>query len=268
MFDSHCHLHDRRVNDADAQLERARAAGVTGFLLAGVEPEGWAVERQLALRHADIAIAFGVHPQLVAELDDAATDSLVAQLAPSLAESSLQSGAVAIGEIGLDGPRSGHDDAHRASLPRQERAFRAQLAIARERNLPVVLHVLRAHAAALELLRGDGLPRAGGVLHSCSASADQVREYLRLGLCISFAGAACNSNAKKVHQAARAVPLEQLLVETDAPFQTPAPHRPAANEPAFLVAIVQALANIRGETAEQIARETEANARRLLGLKK
>jgi TatD DNase family protein len=247
MFDSHCHLHDRRVPDAEAQIARARAAGVTGFLLAGVDPSGWADERAIASGHPDILMAFGVHPQVVAEVDDA--DPLVAQLSAE--------GAAAIGEIGLDGM-----DERRPTLPRQERAFRAQLAFARDRRLPVVLHILRAHARALEILRADGVSD-GGVLHSCSASADQVAEYLRLGLHISFAGTVCNPNAKKVHQAALAVPAERLLVETDAPFQTPLPHRPAANEPAFLVAIVDALAMIRGITPALLGQQTNTNARRL-----
>lgn len=245
MFDSHCHLHDRRVTDPEAQLARARAAGVTGFLLAGVDPSGWADERALVSTHPDILMAFGVHPQHVAEIDD--PDPLIAQLTPDCA---------AVGEIGLDGM-----DERRHTLPLQERAFRAQLAFARDHRLPVVLHILRAHARALEILRADGVP--GGVLHSCSASADQVREYLRLGLHISFAGTVCNPNAKKVHEAARAVPSERLLAETDAPFQTPLPHRPAQNEPAFLVAIVEALARIRGERPDLVAQQTDTNARRL-----
>jgi TatD DNase family protein len=245
MFDSHCHLHDHRVADPAAQISRARAAGVSGFLLAGVDPSGWADERALASAHPDIWMAFGVHPQLVAEIDD--PDPLIAQLTPDCA---------AVGEIGLDGM-----DERRATLPLQERAFRAQLAFARDHHLPVVLHILRAHTRALEILRADGVP--GGVLHSCSASADQVREYLRLGLHVSFAGTVCTPNARKVHDAARTVPAERLLVETDAPFQTPLPHRPAQNEPAFLVAIVQALARIRGERPEWVAQQTDINARRL-----
>jgi TatD DNase family protein len=249
MFDSHCHLHDRRVTDPEAQITRARAAGVSGFLLAGVEPEGWEVERKIASAHPEALMAFGVHPQLVAELDDAS--DLVAQLAGSL------DGVSAIGEIGLDGMEE-----RKSSLPRQEKAFRDQLAVARDRQLPVVLHVLRAHARALEILKQDGVP--GGILHSCSASADQVRGYLALGLHVSFAGTVCNPNARKVHEAARAVPPERLLVETDAPFQTPLPHRPAQNEPAFLVAIVDALARIRGETPAFVAKQSEENARQLL----
>ena len=133
---------------------------------------------------------------------------------------------------------------------------------ARDHHLPVVLHLLRAHARGLEILKADGVPD-GGVLHSCSASADQVREYLALGLYVSFPGTVCNDNARKIHEAARAVPIERLLVETDAPFQTPLPHRPAQNEPAFLVAIVDALARIRGERPDLIAQATETNARRL-----
>ena len=249
MFDSHCHL--QSVDDAEAELARARAPGVGGFLLAGVEPDGWVKQRALVAAHPDVAMALGVHPQLVAEIED--PDPLIAQLELS--------GACAVGEIGLDGM-----DERKASLPRQERAFRAQLALARERNLPVVLHVLRAHPRALEILREDG--HRGGVLHSCSASADQVRQYVALGLHVSFAGTVCNDNARKVHEAARAVPAGRLLVETDAPFQTPLPHRPGPNEPAFLVAIVAALARIRGETPEHVAQITDDNARRLFRLEK
>jgi TatD DNase family protein len=246
MFDSHCHLHDRRVQDPDGEIARAKSVGVTGFLLAGVEPEGWIIQRRLAASHPELLISIGVHPQLVAEIDNA--DPLIAELTTE--------NVVAIGEIGLDGM-----DERKASLPRQEKAFRDQLAFARDHHLPVVLHVLRAHPRALEILKADGV--AGGVLHSCSASAEQVREYLALGLHVSFAGTVCNDNARKIHDAARAVPIERLLVETDAPFQTPVPHRPAQNEPAFLVAIVEALARIRGERPDFVAAESETNARRL-----
>jgi len=244
------------VADPEAQIARARARGVGGFLLAGVAPDGWAVEEQLRAAHPEIAIAFGVHPQLIAEVDDAEADALVGALEPALARK-----PAAIGEIGLDGYGE-----RRASLERQERAFRAQLALARQLELPVVLHVLEAHARALAILRADGLPRAGGVMHSYSGSAELVREYVALGLHLSFAGPVCNAHAPKIHAAARAAPAERLLVETDAPFQTPAPCRPAQNEPAFLVEIIAALAQIRGESADALARSTAENARRLFGI--
>ncbi len=258
MFDSHCHLHDRRIEDADELLRRARVAGVTGVLLAGVDPEGWEVERALAKAHPDVAIAFGVHPQRIDELDQSEADAMVRALEPAL----LSGEASAIGEIGLDGAAD-----RRASMARQEAAFRAQLSIARAHNLPVVLHILDAHARALEILKRDGLPAAGGVLHSASASAELMADYLKLGLHISFAGPVTNPDAKKTRRAAAVIPLHRLLVETDAPFQTPLAYRPSQNEPAFLIAIVSALAQIRGESEDLIATKTEENARRLFGKK-
>jgi TatD DNase family protein len=266
MFDSHCHLHDARVADPDRLIARARAAGVRGFLLAGVDAPGWEDEARLAARHSDVAVSFGIHPQRVAELDDAAGDDMLAALARALERSGASTSpsvrACAVGEIGLDAVGE-----RRASLARQERLFRAQLALARRHGLPVALHVLGAgaHGAALAVLADAGAP-SGGVLHSCSASAELVREYLALGLSISFAGAVSNSNANKTLAAARAVPPERLLVETDAPDQTPAPHRPGPNEPAFLVAVVDALARVRGEDAAALAAYTEVNARRLFRL--
>jgi TatD DNase family protein len=275
MFDSHCHLHDARIADPDRLIVRARAAGVRGFLLAGVDAPGWDDEARLAARHPDVAVSLGIHPQRVAELDDAAGDDMLAALAEALersrastapsAQARLEEGAVracAVGEIGLDAVGE-----RRASLARQERLFRAQLALASRHQLPVALHVLGAgaHTAAIAVLSEAGVPW-GGVLHSCSASAELVRDYLALGLSISFAGAISNANARKTHAAARAVPPERLLVETDAPDQTPAPHCPGPNEPAFLAAVVDALARARGENAAALAAYSEANARRLFRL--
>jgi TatD DNase family protein len=263
MFDSHCHLHDERIGARAPELiARARAAGVTGFLLAGVAPDGWAIEEALAREHADVYVALGVHPQLVDEVDDAEARRLCDAL-PVALDDPARARPAAIGEIGLDGMGT-----RKATLPRQETAFRVQLAEARARELPVVLHILHAHGPALALLRRDGVPRAGGVMHSYSGPADLVRDYAALGLSFSFAGPVTNEAAKRTHAAARAVPLERLLAETDAPFQTPFVDgaRPLENEPAFLVAIVEALAQIRGESRAAVAQATDDNARRLFGI--
>ena len=256
LYDSHCHLHDARIGDeAEALLLRARAAGVEALLLAGVDPPGWAVEVALAARHPELRVSYGAHPQVVAEADEGEADALCAALARAL-DGELPRPA-AVGEIGLDamGDRA-------ASLPLQEAVFRRQLALAAAHRLPVALHVLRAHGRALDVLAAAP-PPAGGVLHSCSASAEDVRRYLRLGLSISFSGAVANPSARRLRAAARVVPLDRLLVETDAPDQTPFPRRPARNEPAFLVEIVDALAQIRGEPVEVVARASRDNARRL-----
>ncbi len=261
VFDSHCHLHDARIGDAAAaQLARARAAGVERLLLAGVDPDGWRDEDRLARAHPELVVSYGVHPQRIAGISDAATDAMVAALDGALDGALAR--PVAVGEIGLDGFAG-----RKPTLARQERAFRAQLAAARARDLPVVLHVLGAHAEAIALLRRDGAPRSGGVVHSYSGSAEQVRDYLALGLSISFAGAVTWPNARKRRAAALAVPREHLLVETDAPDQTPEAHRPGPNEPAYLPEIVAALAAIRGEAAAEVASYTAANARRLFRCK-
>ena len=263
MFDSHCHLHDERMADRrEACLQRARQQGVDGMLLAGVDPAGWRVQSDLARQHPALALAYGLHPLRVVQCADAALDDDLQALATAVQGTATLQKPCAIGELGLDAltPLS------RACLPRQTRAFRAQLALARATNLPVVLHILRTHPQALALLQQDGLPPAGGVVHSYSGSAALVPAYLALGLYISFAGAITLPQSVRLREAARAVPLDRLLVETDAPDQTPLAHRPTPNEPAFLPAVLAALADARREPLDRVQQHTSQNARRLFRL--
>jgi TatD DNase family protein len=252
-------LHDSRVVDADLAWSRAQAAGVTGALLAGVEPEGWDEEDRLARRLAGLTVSYGVHPQRIAELSEAEARARVGDLDRELS-AGQRLRPVAVGEIGLDGVAQ-----RVGSLPRQAWAFREQLALAGRHDLPVVLHVLKAHGPALEIL--EAAPPRAGVLHSCSASAELTRRYLRLGLAISFAGSVTWVGARKVKEAVKVVPRERLLVESDAPDQTPQARRPGPNEPAFLVEIIAAIAQIRGESPALVAAYTAANARRLFRIK-
>ena len=282
MFDSHCHLHDRRLAAvSDAVVERACAAGVCGVLLAGVDAPGWrdAANLQARLVHRlDVALAYGIHPQYLGELsgelpEDAPRPTLDDQLV-ALAQAArgepLAAGEPplprphAIGELGLHA--GGHPAVPPERRQRQEQLFRAQLALARQLDLPLVLHIVRAHAEALRILKTDGVPQAGGVVHSYSGAAEQVGDYVALGLHISFAGPVTYPDARRVQAAARAVPVERLLVETDAPDQTPWARRPAACEPAFLPDIIHALAAHRGQSAVELAHITERNARRLFGI--
>lgn len=265
----------------DAAVERARAAGVSGVLLAGVDAPGWRDAAVLQARLGDrleMVLAYGVHPEVVGELAAPApaggTSRLDAQLM-ALARAARGEPLVdgepplprphAIGELGLDGR-----DLKPASpdLALQEGVFRAQLALAREVDLPLVLHVVRAHEQALRILKRDGVPQRGGVMHSYSGSAELAADYLRLGLYISFAGPVTYPEARRVHAAVKAVPTERLLVETDAPTQTPWARRPAAGEPAFLPDVLQALALHRGQPWTELAAVTEANARRLFHISK
>lgn len=258
MIDTHCHL-DGPAFDGDREevLLRARAAGVTDVVVPGVEPAGW--ERLLALcaGQPGLHAALGIHPQALADLPAADDDRHLADLETLLA----RGGAVAVGECGLDGPSAGEG----VSLDRQRAVLRGHLAIARRLRLPVLLHALRAHDAMREELEREGLP-AGGVLHSFSGSAEQVPPFAALGLHFSFAGPVTFEGARKPGAAARAVPPDRLLVETDAPDQTPHPHRGGRNEPGHLPLVLESLARAVGTTPADLDRLTTGNARRLLRL--
>ncbi|MCB9730035.1 MAG: TatD family hydrolase [Deltaproteobacteria bacterium] len=263
MLDAHCHI-DAPAFDADRAeaLERARRAGVRGFVLGGVDPPGWSRQAALALAHADVHVSYGLHPWTVtAAHDDARLDALLADLDAAL-DAPEPVRPVALGEIGLDRATA----AGKRSTARQERAFRVQLAMARDRDLPVVLHIVRAYGRALELLSADGLPRAGGQVHAWSGSPELVPRFAGLGLRISFAATVLRPGSAPARSVA-AVPPDHLLVETDAPDQ-PAPDRAGTrNEPAFLGATVACVAELRGQTSDAIAALTERNARQLFGLR-
>jgi TatD DNase family protein len=248
VIDTHCHL-DVGAFDADRDLviERALAAGVAGMLVPAIRPRTWPALAALAKRQPALRIAIGIHPQVVPDLDDA-------ERAADIAEAAARAGAVAIGECGLDG---GTDD-----LATQEAIFRAHVRAARETKLPLVVHVLRAHDRAPRILRDERAADVGGVMHSYSGGAELIAIYRDLGFAFSFAGPVTYPNARRPLEAARAVPDELLVVETDAPDQAPASRR-GRSEPAYLPVIIEALATARSSTAEAIAALTEANARRV-----
>jgi TatD DNase family protein len=148
----------------------------------------------------------------------------------------------------------------------QHAAFEEQLRLAQALDVPVILHILRAHEEALLVLRRVGLPRAGGVVHSYSGSAELVPRYLDLGLYLSFGGSITWGAASRAQRALQACPLERMLIETDAPDQTALEHRPAQNEPAFLGAVVQRAAALLGEAPAHVIERTRDNARELLRL--
>jgi TatD DNase family protein len=256
MFDSHCHLDAQDFDPDRAQvLEAARAAGVTDILVPAVRPGGWAAMLALRARHAGCGVrlhlALGIHPQIVpalAEAEHRALDGLSAALG--------EAGAVAVGECGLDGGTADH--------AAQERIFRAQIAVARELRLPLVVHVLRAHDSALRVMREAQAHEVGGIMHSYSGGAALVPVYRDLGFAFSLAGPVTYEKARRPLESARAIPAELLLAETDAPDQAPAPHRGGRCAPAHLVEVVAALAAARGESVEGMAALTAANARRVL----
>lgn len=252
MFDSHAHLQDARIADPAAVWERARGEGVTRLLLAGVDADDW--DRQAALAHLPgVFRSVGIHPQVVAALGAEERSSQLERLQSALEQKT--SSVVALGEIGMDGVGD-----RRSSYGAQGELFEAQLRLAKAHDLPVILHVLRAHEEALKILDSVGVPAAGGVVHSYSGSPELIPRYLEHGLYLSFSGSVTWHEGGRAARAVRACPLERLLVETDAPDQTPRVHRPEPNEPAFLMSVVRAIAEIRGVPAMEIAAVTHRNA--------
>ena len=252
MIDTHCHLDDPRFDaDREEVLARARAAGVHGVLVPAVRPDTW--DRTAALaRHDGVAIALGVHPQCVPDLKES-EQSLSFRIEAALGERGHA--FAAIGECGLDGAT--------AMIDLQEQIFRAHIRAARALRLPLVVHVFRAHDRAPRVLREERAHEVGGVLHSYSGGVELVPVYRDLGFAFSFAGPITYANARRPVEAARAVPDELLLAETDAPDQAPEPHRGGRSEPAFVARVIDGLARVRGATPDAIRALTTANARRI-----
>ncbi len=257
MIDSHCHLDcDLFDGDRAAVLERAAARGVTDIVVPAVGEASWEpILRLRAVAAPRCHVALGLHPVSLPETRD--DEGALRRLEGRLDE------VVAVGECGLDETI----DLTAAPWERQESVLRRQLALARARQLPVILHARgrEAYRRLAELLRSDGLP-SGGVLHSYGGGALLVPELLSLPLAFGFAGPATYPNARKVRAAIMAVPKDRLLAETDAPDQTPEPYRPGRSEPAYVHEVVAGLAAAHELPHAAMAALTTGNARRWLRL--
>lgn len=248
MIDSHTHLNSCREPASDL-VERARAAGLTRILSVGMDAETCRRELANADAHPEVFVALGRHPNVAAGYDDAATDDLRTLAAHPK--------CVAIGETGLDYYREGAPPAD------QRRAFHAQLDLARETGKPVVIHTRAADEETIATLRDRGAGLAI-VLH-CFSMPDRIEECVAEGWWISFAGNATYPANADLLAAAAKVPLDQLLVETDAPYLTPVPHRKERNRPDLVVHTAAAVADARGATLAELDAAVTANAARLFG---
>lgn len=254
LFDAHCHLDVAAFDgDRDAVVARARAAGVGQLVIPAIYPRDWEKLAATAARYEGAHFCLGIHPQVLPELGRAEVDEALARLE----RTARALGPVALGETGFD---RGVADAG-VPFERQAEVFDAHVEIARTLDLPVVLHILGAHGEALERLAKHGPLRAGGVVHSMSGAAELVDAYVALDLHLSFAGSVTRPGAKKPKKAVARVPDHRLLVETDAPDQTPTGAPSDRNEPSYLPRIVRAVAEARGESESRIAELTTRNAR-------
>lgn len=262
LVDAHCHLDSERLGrPVEAVLDEARAAGVERFVMAGVDPEGWRKQVALARRFERVYPVFGIHPQLVPELSASEVESMLAELDGAL-RGDYGIRPVALGELGFDRLT----EASRAAMPLQEVAFREQLRLAKRHDLPVVLHLLRSDEPALRVLREEGLPSRGGLVHSFSGAREFARALVKLGLHVSFCGSLARPQSRRLREAAVEVPRERLLIETDTPDQSPPPFQREPSRPAMLPYVLAALAEARGEPIDELARVTTENACQVLGL--
>jgi TatD DNase family protein len=251
LIDTHCHLDVAEFDpDRQAVLARARANGVTAIVVPGVTAPGWDYLWRFCTGEPDLYPALGLHPVYLDQhqaADLAALETLLSERRP-----------VAVGEIGLDYFVTGLD------RQRQQALFEAQLTLARDAGLPVILHVRKAHDAVLATLRRIRVP--GGIAHAYNGSLQQAQQYTDLGFRLGFGGMLTYERSRRLRLLAREQPVEALVLETDAPDLTVAQHRGARNSPEYLPHCLAALAEARGEDREDLARQTSANARAVLGL--
>ncbi|HET8644400.1 MAG TPA: TatD family hydrolase [Vicinamibacteria bacterium] len=254
LVDSHCHIDLPQFDSDRAQVvARARAAGVgTMMVVGGFDAEAG---HRRALRVAEelgLPASAGIHPHEARLAEEAAYDEL---------RGWAREGRIrAIGECGLDF----HYD--HSPRPVQVEVFRRQIHLAREVGRPLVVHTREADAETADLLEREGAAEVGGVIHCFTGGEELARRALALGFCISFSGIVAFPRAETIQRVARAVPADRLLVETDAPFLAPPPHRGQRNEPAFVVEVARAVAAQRGQTVEEIGRLATENFTRLFGV--
>ena len=251
LFDTHVHLDaDCLRGNLDRETRRALQSGVGNFLIPGVRREGWPLLFSAARDVPGALVAPGLHPLAAAEWNEEAAAELTDLFSDSL--------TVAVGEIGLDAFIDS------PGLEVQEAAFRAQLRLAVEAQLPVLIHCRRATGKLLNILREEKAGRIGGILHAFSGSIETAREAIRLGFVLGFGGPLTYPNARRIPEVLRQVPQEAIVLETDAPDLPPHPRRGEPNSPANLPLIARRVAEVRGWSEEETARITTENAERVL----
>jgi TatD DNase family protein len=250
MIDAHCHLDFEAFDhDREAVIRRAAEAGIEDIVIPGVKAEHWKRIAELC-EQPNLHACYGLHPYYVDQHKNNDLLKLDQQLSTQA--------CVALGECGLD-YREGQADKQL-----QLKFFRAQLELAQNHKLPVVIHSVRATEDVIHLLKA--YPQLSGMVHSYSGSIEQARQLIDLGFYISLGGSITYPHATKIQKVAAQCRLDRLLLETDSPDQPDAAHENERNEPAFLGNLLDHLAGLRTESADEIAQQTTINAQRLFNI--
>lgn len=255
IFDSHTHLNDDTFyEEAASYNQHAAAAHVTRIMNVGSDAKLNERGIELAHRYSNMWAAVGWHPEEVATYNNAVEETMIGQLQDSR--------VMALGEIGLDY----HVDNLDAVVDDQKRIFARQVDIAKSLGKPVIIHNRDAFADTYAILKAADIRDIGGVMHSFNGDPEWLKRFLNLGMVVSYSGVASFKNAHEVHDSVKQTPLDRMLVETDAPYLTPEPHRGEQNEPANVAFTVQAVAKLREQTELEIADATFANANQFFGI--
>jgi TatD DNase family protein len=253
IVDSHAHLDDGRFeSDLDAVLARASEAGLAHIVIPATDRASWMPIRDLCANHPQTHPAYGLHPMFLAEDAPTHVDALSSWLDDHR--------AVAVGEIGLDFHVDGIDH------DLQRHIFAAQLEVARTRGLPVVVHARGALEEVILTLRRAGGLR--GVVHSFSGSEQQAQHLWDIGFCLGIGGPVTYERAQRLRRIVRDMPLDFLLLESDAPDQPGAAHRGQRNEPTWVADVLHCIAGLRQESPAELAASTTANAHRVFGFER
>jgi len=254
LIDSHAHLDGSRFdNDREKIIENFKEDGIELIVNPGADVATSVKAVSLAKKHKNIYAAVGVHPHEAKTMDENTIEVL--------RELAANEKVVAIGEIGLD--------YHYDNSPRdiQKKWFREQIKLAKELDLPIIIHDRDAHEDTYNILKEENDDRLRGIMHCYQSSLEMSQQFIDLGFYISLAGPVTFKNAKTPKEVAEGVPLDKLLIETDSPYLTPHPHRGKRNEPAYVRYVAGMIAELKGLSYEEVAKKTAENAKKIFNIK-
>ncbi|GBG96963.1 TatD family hydrolase [Lactococcus termiticola] len=253
IFDSHTHLNDKPFLHREAEeIQKAAELSVVKMNVVGSNFELNDKAIELAHKFPEVYATIGWHPDDAGQFDDKAESYLKEKL--------KQTKVIALGEIGLDYHWMVE------SKDRQEEVFRRQIQLSKEAGVPFQVHTRDALADTYDIIKSEGVGPAGAIMHSFSGSYDDAEAFAELGMMISFSGVVSFKKATDIQEAAGRLPLDRILVETDAPYLTPVPFRGKENTPGYTHYVVQKLAEIRGISVEEVAEATYQNSLKIFGL--
>lgn len=253
LFDTHAHLNVRQfAEDVDEVIARAKAHDVSKMAIVGFDDETIARALELSKNNEGIYPIIGWHPTEAGSYDDEVEEKLIHLLKTE--------DVVAMGEMGLD--------YHWMEDPKevQKEAFRRQIRVAKELNLPITVHNRDSTEDVYQVLKEEHIGDVGGIMHSFNLDPEWMERFLDLGMHISFSGVLTFKNAKEVKESAKIVPLDKMLIETDAPFLSPEPNRGKRNEPSYVRFVAQEIARLREMSDEEVAEITTKNAKKIFRL--